>query len=246
MSLPRVLPFGDGSDRVAAAELEAAGFPVVRSDPDVVLCHGGDGTLLRAERRFPGVPKLPVRVGSGARLCARHELNAVLSALAAGTLPREQLDLLALSVGRARFRALNDVTLRNENPALAVRFHLEVDGVRSREFTGDGLVVATPFGSTGYYRSITGKSITSGLAVAFNNTTRVVEPLELTPDSEILVHLERGPAVLVHDNDPRHVRLRQGHRFGVRLAEEKAEVLGLDGLRCQDCRRYDHGQFNPH
>jgi NAD+ kinase len=233
VSLPRVLPFGERSAPVAA-RLEAQGFPVVRSDPDVVLCHGGDGTLLRAERRFPGVPKLPVRVGSGARLCSRHQLDAVLQALADGRLASELLDLLWLSVGRARFRALNDVTLRNENPALAVRFHLEVDGVRSREFTGDGLGVAT------------GQSIASGLAVAFNNTTRVVEPLELTPDSEILVHLERGPAVLVHDNDPRYVRLRQGHRFGVRLADEKAELLGLDGLRCQDCRRYDHGQFNPH
>jgi len=245
VSAPRVLAFGDQGAHVAA-RLRAAGFPVVRGEPEVVLCHGGDGTLLRAERRFPGVPKVPVRLGSYARPCRRHTLDAVLADLADGRLRRERLELLDLRVGRARFTAVNDVTLRNENPALAVRFHLEVDGVRSREFTGDGLVIATPFGSTGYYRSITGTSFTSGLGVAFNNTTRVVEALELTPDVTIAVHMERGPAVLVHDNDPRGIRLRQGHRFEVRRAERRAEVLGLDALRCQDCRRLDHGHFNPH
>jgi NAD+ kinase len=74
----------------------------------------------------------------------------------------------------------------------------------------------------------------------------VVEPLELTPDSVLDVQLIRGPAVLVHDNDPRGIKLREGHRFSVRLAAEQARMLSLDGLSCQECRRLDHGAFNPH
>lgn len=244
MSL-RVAIVGDDRRR-AEAILREHGHRVVRRDPELVLSHGGDGTLLRSERFFPDVPKLTVRVGVGHRLCARHALGQVLSRLADGALPREELDRLELTVGRARFFALNDVVLRNENPAVAVRFHIVVDGVRSREHTGDGLVIATPFGSTAYFRSVTRTSFGAGIGVAFNNTTRPLAPLRLSVEAVVGVEVVRGPAVLVNDNDDRGIPLREGHGFTVRHAERKALVLGLDALRCQDCRRGDDGTFNPH
>ncbi|MCB9899167.1 MAG: NAD(+)/NADH kinase [Planctomycetes bacterium] len=243
--MTRVLVVGDERKRVEAL-LEARGHEVVRRAPELVLTHGGDGSLLRAERWFPDVPKMPVRVATGQRLCARHTLEGVLRRLADGALPSEELDLLELRVGAARLFALNDVVLRNDNPAVAVRFHLVVDGVRSREHTGDGLVIATPFGSTAYYRSVTRTSFGSGIGVGFNNATRPTAPLQLDPRSSLVVEVVRGPAVLVADNDDRAIPLREGHWFGVRRSERTAQVLGLDALRCQDCRRADHGTFNPH
>ena len=59
---------GDDLPRAAAA-VARAGLVVVRREPDAVLCHGGDGTLLRADREWPDVPKVPVRVASRARPC---------------------------------------------------------------------------------------------------------------------------------------------------------------------------------
>lgn len=236
-----------GDDRESALEAaEAAGFDVVARDGDLVLSLGGDGTLLRSARRHPGVPLVPVRQGRSTRPCARHELPTVLRRLAVGELLREELGRIELSIGKTRFFALNDVVLRNDNPALAVRFLLTVDGGAPEEFAGDGLVVATPFGSTAYYRSITRTRFQRGLGLAFNNCTRSRESRVLHADAVLDVSVVRGPAVLVHDNDPRTVVLREGHAFRMRTADEPAVVFGLDALRCQVCRRRDDGGFNPH
>ena len=243
----RVLVVGDDQDAAEQA-VEAAGLEVVRRTPDLVLCHGGDGTLLRAERMVPGVPKLPVRVGRGASLCPRHDLAAVLRRFRAGELELEALEMLELRLGTARLHALNDVVLRNENPALALRFRVFVDGSPvGPETTGDGLVVATPFGSTGYFHSITRRGFGEGLGIAFNNCTfGEREPLLLPADARVRVQVVRGPGVLVHDNDTRTVVLREGHGFEVQRSERRALVHGLDALACQDCLRHDDKNFNPH
>ena len=238
----RLLVVGDERP-LAAAAAERAGFTLVRRDPQVVLCHGGDGTLLRADREWRDVPKLPVRLASRARLCPEHQLRARLAALAAGRLPEAELSRLALRVGSRRWLALNDVVLRNDSPATAVRVRLSaVEG----EVCGDGLVFATPFGSSGYFRSITRAVVPEGFGVAFNNSTEERGPLRLGADAVVEVEVTRGPAVLAVDNDLRSLPMRDGHRFQVGLAPERAIVLGLDALRCQRCRRSDGEPFNPH
>jgi NAD kinase len=243
----RMFILGDAK-REARECVEAAGFEIVRRDPDIVLSHGGDGTLLRAERFLPGVPKLPARLGRGAQLCPLHQLPMVLERFASGSLERSELAMLELSIGKALRYAMNDVVLRNDNPALALRFRLVIDGRSTcEEYTGDGLVIASPFGSTGYFHSISRQRIESGLGIAFNNCTRArIEPLLVDGDASIRVELTRGPAVLVQDNDTRTIHLRQGHQFMVSRSERKAIVHGLDALACQDCMRFDEATFNPH
>ena len=236
-----------GADAGAVTELlEASGLCVTSTGPDVVVTHGGDGTLLRAERMWPGVPKVPARIGARARLCDRHGLEAVLRRLADGALDETELPKIEVAMGRYRALALNDVVMRNALPTEAVRFRVSVEGRATGEITGDGLVVATPFGSTAYYRSITRRRIARGLGVAFNNTTDVLEPLELSDGGRVEVEVLRGPAVLVPDNDVRAVPLRAGHRFVVSSSDERAVVLGLDALACGDCRKEDGSAFNPH
>lgn len=246
MSAPlRLALVGDDLARAAAAAA-AAGLGVVRRDPQLVLCHGGDGTLLRAHREWPAVPKVPVRVAARARLCPEHALERVLAALAAGKLRPESLPLLEASLGNLRLEAVNDVVLRNESPATAVRLRVHAGGSSGGEFIGDGVVCATPFGSTGYYRSITRRTFARGLGLAFNNATEPLAPIELPQDGPVEVEVLRGPAVLVYDNDPRSVPLREGQRIVLRAAGRSTEVLGLDALRCQLCRKSDGSAFNPH
>lgn len=236
-----------GGDLAAAAEaVERHGFVLVERDPQAILCHGGDGTLLRAEREWPGVPKLPIRVGSRARLCGDHGLDAALGQLAAGGLDHVRLEKLELRVGRHIFLALNDIVMRNENPAMAVRFRLCIDGSNHGEFTGDGVVFTTPFGSTGYFRSITGAVIGAGFGVALNNCTSGRRTLEVGKATGMDVDLLRGPAVVVYDNDLRSIPMRDGHSFRVQRSEHHAVVLGLGSLGCQACRRSDGSAFNPH
>lgn len=241
----RIAVTGDHLPEVVAA-LEARGFEVVREDPELVFCSGGDGTFLRAERVWPGVAKVPARVSARAELCDRHRLDAVVERLVSGQLPRECLPKIEARIGSWRSLALNDVVLRNAVPTVAARFTIELEGRVSGEITGDGLVVCTPFGSSAYYRSITGRTLGEGLGVAFNNCTEPREPEVLAPGSCLGVELLRGPAVLVVDNDPRPILLRAGHRFRVGWSDEQAVALGLDALRCQDCRRTDGSRFNRH
>jgi len=246
VSAPRRLVLvGDDLPRAARAA-RAAGFTVVTRAPEAVLCHGGDGTLLRAHREWPALPKVPVRVAARARLCPEHALEAVLERLRAGDLQCEALPLLRCEMGRLVLHAVNDVVLRNESPATAVRLRVRIDGRDSGEVTGDGVVCATPFGSTGYYRSITRRTVTRGLGLAWNNATEPLPPLDLPAGQPLEIEVLRGPAVLVHDNDPRGVALREGHRVRITLSSAEAVVLGLDALRCQRCRKDDGSAFNPH
>jgi hypothetical protein len=242
---PRLAIAGDELETAAAAA-KRAGLPLVRRDPQVVLCHGGDGTLLRAEREWPGVPKLPVRIAARARLCADHLLEAVLARLLAGALGRDELPLLACEVGAWRTWALNDIVLRNDNAATAVRLVVRVGKSETGEITGDGVVCATPFGSTGYFRSVARSSVEEGFGLAFSNSTEPVEPLRLQQGDTAEIEIRRGPAELVRDNDPCSVNLREGARVRVALGERRAIVLGLDALGCQRCRKADGSSFNPH
>ena len=244
-AVQRLALCGDDLPRAAAAA-RRAGLAIVQRDPQAVLCHGGDGTLLRAAREWPGVPLVPVRVAARMQPCPDHGLDSVLARLVRGELPRETLPLLDCEVGALHLAALNDVVLRNESPATAVRLRVRADGQDSGEVAGDGVVCATPFGSSGYFRSITRATFEQGLGLAFNNSTEPRAPLYLPPSGAVEIELLRGPAVLVHDNDPRTLFLREGQRLRVSLSSAVAVVLGLDALRCQRCRRTDGTTFNPH
>jgi len=242
----RVAVFGEDL-ATARAAVRAAGLALVRVRPDVVLCHGGDGTLLRAERALPGVPKVPARVARVSRLCPEHELPRILDGLAREALPVERLEKIALTLGGTRSLAVNDVVMRNHRVTSAVRFRLTIDGQPSGdEITGDGVVFATPYGSTAYYRAITRGAVRSGIGVAFNNSTEQVEHIVVSGDVRIDVTITRGPADVVYDNDDEVTVLEDGDVFSVERSGEFATVLGLDALRCQSCVRASGETFNPH
>lgn len=245
MSTPPLRVFGDDRGAVLSA-LDVARLPVSRKAPGLVLCHGGDGTLLRAERIWPGVPKLPVRLGWRSRLCPLHRLDAILARLVAGELARTEVPKARLLLGGMAILALNDVVVRNVRPTAAMRFRIEASGAPTEEITGDGLVVATAFGSTGYFRSVTRRSFQHGLGVAFLNTTRPFEPLLLDGDARVEIQIVRGPGQVTWDNDERTPIVREGHSLAVETSAVAAVVVGLDALTCGECRRADGSRFNPH
>jgi len=78
-----------------------------------------------------------------------------------------------------------------------------------KEFIGDGLVVATPFGSTGYYRSITDSYFELGIGIAFNNSTEQADSLVVKEQRQIKVLITRGPALLYADNQTKIINLKE-------------------------------------
>lgn len=218
--------------------LERFGVERVERDPDLVISYGGDGALLGAERDYPGIPKCPIRDSRTSEKCPEHSEAELLSRLLAQDLPAERIIKLVGCVSQEReVIGLNDVVINKENIASAVRFRVCVDGVlyAEHQIVGDGLVAATPFGSTGFYRAITRSLFRLGIGLAFNNTTEPLDHLVVGEDTHVDVEILRGPAVLLADNSPDRIPLTEGDHVLIRRHPQKVTVHGLDSFRCRRC-----------
>ncbi len=151
---------------------EAMGFRADRQDPDFIISLGGDGTFLICERECPGVPKLPVRDSLICFKCHDEPLEAALRMIRRGEARVIERIKLEAAFGERRMPAANDVVVRNKDPRHALRFRLTINGKPLEELLiGDGVVVATPFGATGYFNSVTGETFQEGIGLALNNPT---------------------------------------------------------------------------
>lgn len=224
-------------------------FParIVTEKPDLVISYGGDGALLGAERDFPGVPKFPLRDSRSNGKCPEHGEEALLTRLFAEQLtPTAMMKLEGDVDNRGRVLAVNDIVVAKRIFSSAVRYRVWLDDeIYANQIVGDGLVAATPFGSTGYYRSITHSMFRLGIGLAFNNSTEPTDHLVVSPESQVRVEVIRGPAVLLADNAPERVRLRRGDHVRITVHPERMTVLGLDAFRCSECMRHRSNNQNP-
>ncbi len=128
---------------------------------DVLVVLGGDGTFLRAAHAVieDDVPLLGINVGKVGFLSKVEatEIERVLGNLVAGRFelePRMALEGRILRGGREpsgeRLLALNDVVIARGSLARVVRLDTSIDASHLASFIADGLVVASPTGSTGY------------------------------------------------------------------------------------------------
>ncbi|HSL97456.1 MAG TPA: NAD(+)/NADH kinase [Candidatus Deferrimicrobiaceae bacterium] len=130
-------------------------------DTDALLVLGGDGTFLRAASAVieVDVPLLGINVGKVGFLSKveAHAIERVLGQLVAGEYAVEKRMALEGRVLRGgeegtaeRLVALNDVVVARGSLARVVRLAVNIDGSHLATFVADGLVVASPTGSTGY------------------------------------------------------------------------------------------------
>ncbi len=159
-----------------------------------------------------------------------------MARLAQGKLTVSELIKLEADCKGHRMLALNDIVLRNAVATIAVRYRVSIDGLPfSGEIIGDGLVVATPYGSSAYYRSITNSVIQTGIGIAFNNSTESINHLVISENSTLEIEITRGPAILTGDNAPKPIEVNQGDLVTIHFAPEKAEIWDLGSLMCLDC-----------
>lgn len=140
---------------------------------DVLLAFGGDGTLLRGARLLEGrgIPILGVNLGKVGFLTTvpRDTLPAALDALVSGryvTEPRQALKTTVLEPdGRstALELALNDVVVHKGGVARVIRLDVSVQGESVGPYSADGIIVATPTGSTAYSLSAGGPIVVPGV-----------------------------------------------------------------------------------
>ena len=133
--------------------------------PDLCLVLGGDGTLLGAARQVSGwgTPILGINLGSLGFLTAhpKEEAAEIIRLYFAGGLHRERRSMLKAELIRNRRIVgeqcmLNDAVINKGSLARMMEFRLQVDGFEAATIQADGLIVATPTGSTAYSLSAGG------------------------------------------------------------------------------------------
>jgi NAD+ kinase len=258
----RIAILGNGTKRevpFAAERLSAAitGHPALslasldlmsegdlsRLDADVALVLGGDGTVLHTARRMGETPT-PVlgvnlgRLGFLADLLP-EELIGRLDDLAARRFTVDELLTLGCtlepSIGKARaFAALNDVVIRAAPLFHLVETGLEIDGEEVMVYRGDGLILATPVGSTAHALSA-GGPILPPQARMFVVTpicahTLTHRPLvdEASKTYTLTVRKPSGSSYLVIDGQVQ-IPLREGDRVTIRQGERAFPMVRLAG-----------------
>ncbi len=181
------------------------------ADLDAMLTLGGDGTLLRAARTVNErpVPILGINLGHLGFLtcCPAEALEDALRRLARGDYvvePRMTLDARvrdATGAERAAWRALNDVVLHKGGFARVVTMWVQANGETVAHYSADGIVVATPTGSTAYNLSAGGPvvfpTLETILVTPVSAHTLALRPLVLPPTSQVTVRVEDGPQELL-------------------------------------------------
>ena len=208
---------------------------------DLVVAFGGDGTILHLARAasMRGVPVLGVNLGS-LGFMSDLELGELdlLKNLAAGQYRRERRMMLDVSVwrdGRTVYTsgALNDAVITKGAMARVVRLQVTRGEDQLGIFSGDGVVVATPTGSTGYSLSAGGPiveptaqnfvispicshSVFSKSFVLSAAGTVTVAPAELNR-KQVYLSVDGGKAFA----------LRQGDRVRISRSRYETELLRL-------------------
>jgi NAD+ kinase len=132
---------------------------------ELVLSIGGDGTMLRSVTMLNGaaVPVLGINVGLLGYLAEVEPENLVssLERFFAGDYEIEKrlvidVDVVKNDGSTTQWRALNEASFEKERTGQTVRLAVSIDGARFTTFQADGLLVATPTGSTAYSLSARG------------------------------------------------------------------------------------------
>ncbi|MDD3276657.1 MAG: NAD(+)/NADH kinase [Kiritimatiellales bacterium] len=206
---------------------------------DVLLALGGDGTVLFCAKLLNGadVPILGINLGSLGFLTGvgEEQLETALDALAAGTLNRDTRTVADIAVTHAgketgRHRILNDVVIGFGSSSNIVTLDLAVNGDPIASFACDGIVVATPTGSTGHSLSAGGPIIQPcanvfGISVICPHTLSN-RPIILPDSSTIEITIQHAHKNLLLSADGQDVaELSEGDR--IRITRSTSPVTFL-------------------
>ncbi len=215
----------------------------VPGQADALIVLGGDGTMLYAARLMGDreIPILGVNLGSLGFLTdvAVPELKDTLLRFISGDVQiGERMMLEAVleddSGKREAFSVLNDVVVNKGNLARTIRLQARVDGAFLTVFNGDGLIIATPTGSTAY-------SMSAGGPIVYPTLSAVIitpicphlltnRPIVVPESSVIDVHLVSGDGnVSVTLDGQVGAEFSERHRLTVRKSTRKILLVEPPG-----------------
>ena len=204
--------------------------------PDLAVTLGGDGSMLQAFHRFlgAGVPVIGVNFGRvGFLTSIRHEeLEQGLERAFEGDFTIVELPTLEVRIGGESWSAVNDVFATSSTLGRMVELAYAVGGEDLGVLPCDGLICATPSGSTAYNLSNGGPVLVWGLdamALTFVAPHSLhVRPLVVprSRDLEVTNRTADGSVTVIVDGSEVG-RLEPGQQFEVRLAEQTSLLATL-------------------
>lgn len=236
----KIALFGPRAEDIVGAITRHPEIELVDRDPEMVVCYGGDGTLLAAEQRWPFVPKVPIRNSRRGNRCIARSPAEVIDRLLAGSLVRtEYMKLCGTLRGPTHtepghgLNVMNEFNVHMARINSAVRFKLWLDEESygpDKEILGDGFVISTPFGSMAYFNHITRGFFHQGIGIAFKSTSEHTNHL-IVPESVVVrILITRGPALLAQDNSSEYLNVMEGDELIVQRQERSAVILTWDAI----------------
>lgn len=198
-------------------------------DVDVVVVLGGDGTVLRAAERArsSGAPLFGVNLGHVGFLAEAEpeSLRDVVDAIVAGrwvTEERMTLDIQVSTQGVVSHRtwAMNEMAIEKQARERMIDVLVEVDGRPLSRWGCDGVVCATPTGSTAYAFSAGGPvvwpEVSAMLVVPLSAHALFARPLVVSPTSVVAIDLAQGSSAILSADGRRNLDVPGGARIEVR------------------------------
>ena len=209
---------------------------------DCVITLGGDGTILGAITliREYSIPILGINLGRLGFLAGVEKslINDAIELLANGDYDIEQRSMLHLDAAPPLFDgihfALNDFTLHKRDTSSMVTIHTYINDEYLTSYWADGIIVATPTGSTGYSLSCGGPIVFPEAhnfiitPVAPHNLN--VRPLVVADDAVLSFEIEGRSRHFLCTLDSRHETITNKHRLAIKKANFNTQLIVLKGL----------------
>ncbi|MDR3286696.1 MAG: NAD kinase [Prevotellaceae bacterium] len=196
---------------------------------------GGDGTFLEAARfiRKNNIPVIGVNTGSLGFLAniSVDEFSAVFNEILNEKYETEHRTLIQVTaVGKQNIYAcaLNEITFQRKMPAL-ISTTVEINGEQLSKYWSDGLIIATPTGSTAYSMSVGGPIIVPTAAnfvispIAPHNLA--IRPFVISDDIEIKIKLQTRGETAMFTADNEMFEVESGMEFTVKKSAEKVNII---------------------
>ncbi|MCX6306708.1 MAG: NAD kinase [Bacteroidetes bacterium] len=211
----------------------------IEHNVDFLLSIGGDGTILDAVGLIgnSGIPVTGINMGRLGFLSSisKERILPAIEAIQNGSYQIEKRTLLRLDAPELLFGpinyALNDLTVSKPNVMSILTIKTWINGEFLNAYWADGLIVATPTGSTAYSLSCTGPIITPDsetfliTPIASHNLT--VRPIIIRDDSEIRIRVEGKNSEFLVSLDSRTEKVDHSVELVIRKESFKINLLRL-------------------
>lgn len=223
-------------------EFDTKPYPVLSKKPsllgtDFIVSVGGDGTLLDTVC-LAGKTEIPIigintgRLGFLATV-AKEDIEKAVAGFMEGNYSIESRSLLSLESDHMLFNGLNfglnEFTIHKRDTSSMITVHTYINGQYLNSYWADGLIVATPTGSTGYSLSCGGPLITPGARnfvitpVSPHNLN--VRPIVVSDDCEISFEIEGRSEKFLISLDSRSTAIDASIKLKVKKAEFSAKLV---------------------